>query len=440
MILIYADKISSRLEYSAQLIFQDILNSDVRFTDNVIFFKQSELPKINYSATRFGSELFIEASSLLFENTIAMPGLNPVEHEGITGFFATTSGSFLPFDPFASVFVVVTRMEEYIPGSRDKFGRFDPEQSILCRYGLQEKAVVNRWALMLATGIRGRYPQFVFYNQPFRFLSTIDVDNAYAFLAKGFLRTAGSALKSLLRKGSDDFITRIKVLLHQENDPFDAYSYLFEQFRGNEKEVRFFFLMRNEGKYDRQVSLKNNRFRNLVKQIHSRYETGIHPSFLSSVKREPEMIAREKKNLEEITGTPVTISRQHFLMLEFPFTYSNLLESGITCDYSMGFAQLAGFRAGICTPYFFYDLAREKSTTLKIIPFQVMDVTLRQYMGLSPEEASRKIEILLDEVRETGGIFCSIWHNETLHDRGFWKGYRKVFEDMNQLGFYYAGR
>lgn len=440
MILIYADKISSRLEYTARLIFQDILHSDVRFTDNVIFFKQSELPKINYSTARFGHELFIQANSMLFENTITVPELNPVDFSGTTGFFATTSGSFLPFDPFASVFIVVTRMEEYLPGRRDKFGRFDPEQSILYRYGLHEKAVVDRWARILASGIKERYPQFIYYNQPFRFLSTIDVDNAYAYLGKGFFRSAGSVLKSLIRKDIADVRTRMKVLFKQENDPYDSYSYLFEQFRGNEKDVRFFFLMKNKGEYDRQLSWKNSRFRNLVKQIQARYETGIHPSFVSSVKREPEMIVSEKKMLEEITGTPVAISRQHYLMLEFPATYANLLKSGISSDYTMGFAQLAGFRAGTCTPHFFYDLTLEKSTPLKIIPFQLMDVTLRQYMGLSPEDASRKIEMLMDEVRENGGLFCTIWHNETLHDRGIWKGYRNVFENMNQLGFYYAGK
>jgi hypothetical protein len=64
-----------------------------------------------------------------------------------------------------------------------------------------------------------------------------------------------------------------------------------------------------------------------------------------------------------------------------------------------------------------------------------MDVTLRDYMKLSPEEAAREIELLMQEVKQVNGTFMSIWHNETLTDTGAWEGYREVFEKMNQLGF-----
>jgi hypothetical protein len=148
---------------------------------------------------------------------------------------------------------------------------------------------------------------------------------------------------------------------------------------------------------------------------------------------------KEKKRLSEIIREEVTISRQHFLLLSFPQTYRNLISSGISEDYSMGYPGIAGFRAGTCTPFYFYDLIKEEATSLKIIPFMAMDVTLRQYLGLSPEDASEKIEMLMNEVKSAGGLFCSIWHNESLHDSGNWKGYREVFENMNQLGFDYAG-
>lgn len=104
----------------------------------------------------------------------------------------------------------------------------------------------------------------------------------------------------------------------------------------------------------------------------------------------------------------------------------------------MGYASQSGFRAGICTPYYFYDLKKETATNLKIIPFQVMDVTLRDYLGLKPGEAIRKIEQLMEEVKNVGGIFVSIWHNETVNDSGHWEGYREVFEKMNQKGFEWA--
>jgi hypothetical protein len=96
----------------------------------------------------------------------------------------------------------------------------------------------------------------------------------------------------------------------------------------------------------------------------------------------------------------------------------------------MGYATHIGFRAGTSLPFRFYDLGREEETGLLLHPFAVMDVTLRQYMRLRPDEAKVRIERLIDKVRITGGIFTSLWHNESLSEESEWKGWREVFEDM----------
>jgi hypothetical protein len=123
------------------------------------------------------------------------------------------------------------------------------------------------------------------------------------------------------------------------------------------------------------------------------------------------------------------------LKIEYPVTFRNLLKAGISEDYSMGYASETGFRAGICIPFYFYDLERETTTGLLLIPFQVMDVTLQQYLELKPDEAWEEIQNLMNEVKNVNGTFVSVWHNESVNDRGHWKGWREVFEQMNQLGF-----
>ena len=55
-----------------------------------------------------------------------------------------------------------------------------------------------------------------------------------------------------------------------------------------------------------------------------------------------------------------------------------LIDAGIAEDYSMGYPDEPGFRAGIARPYYFYDVAEDHQTNLKIFPFQVMDATLYQ--------------------------------------------------------------
>jgi signal transduction histidine kinase len=146
----------------------------------------------------------------------------------------------------------------------------------------------------------------------------------------------------------------------------------------------------------------------------------------------------EKDRLEDIILKPVTKSRQHFLKLKMPQTYQQLLKSGISADYTMGFASLAGFRAGTCTAYYFFDLSRNQRTELLIHPFQVMDVTLKNYLQMEAEDADQLIEELMLEVKKVNGTFISLWHNESLKDSGQWLGWRKVFEQILETGLKYT--
>jgi hypothetical protein len=111
-----------------------------------------------------------------------------------------------------------------------------------------------------------------------------------------------------------------------------------------------------------------------------------------------------------------------------PGSYNNILRTGISEDYSMGYPDEPGFRAGIARPYFFYDVTQDKLTNLKIIPFQVMDGTLYDYKKLNPENSREVVLKLIRETRNVGGLFVSIWHNTSLLDNDQCKGWREVFE------------
>ncbi len=438
MILIYSNKYSPRLEYIIRLIFKDILLSEVELTGDPDLFINSPYPKISYADSDPGNSLFLKASPLLFAEGWQFPEPQPVYFEGETGFFPTSADSFLPFDPFASAFFVVSRMEEYRPDKRDRHGRFPATGTLLFRCGLLEKPVVNRWARMIADKLEEKYGRPLFPGPSFSFLPTIDVDNAWAYLHKGFFRTAGAFLKDTLKADFTSVAERFRVLTGGKADPYDTYSYLEHQFRNREGKVRFFFLLGHYSLFDKSIPWKNSHFRKLISAISRKYPVGIHPSWLSSQSGNPGLLKMEKERLETVILKPVYRSRQHYLRLTFPDTYQNLVKAGIREDYSMGFPEMAGFRAGICTPFFFYDLTKEETTSLKIFPFQVMEVTLAQYMGLEPAGALQKTGKLMEEVRSAGGLFSSVWHNESLSDAGRWKGFRKVFEEMNEKGFRYA--
>jgi hypothetical protein len=231
---------------------------------------------------------------------------------------------------------------------------------------------------------------------------------------------------------------RIQVLSGLAKDPYFNYDYLNSVFAGSEGKVIFFFLLGDYNRFDKGISYKNQEFRKLIREISGKYKTGIHPSFFSATDNSGKVQQSEKARLEEITGKPVEISRQHYLKISFPETQRTLIKNGILIDYSLGFASQIGFRAGICTPFYFYDLENESQTNLKIVPFQVMDVTLRRYLEYSPAKATDEILELMEEVRKVKGTFVSVWHNESVSDTQEWKGWRKVFETMNQKGFGWA--
>lgn len=438
MILVYAEIINPRIEYIFRLIFNQVLKSEVEFTDRSTKFRQSDVPKINYSYEKFGNEFYIKPHRLLHFQALIQPDIQPVWYEGEKYFFESSTDSDLPFDPFAASFYLVSRYEEYLEIKRGKYKRFPANESILSKYGLLKKPVVNIWAKIIAQKLQEKYPQLKFPAPQFDFRSTIDIDNAWAVAHKGFFRTGGALLKSLSKSDVYGFKRRFRILIGKEKDPYDTYSYIDSVFSGNEEKAAFFFLLGDYARYDKNIHHKNRNFRKLIQRTAKKYATGIHPSYLSSKKKGKMRVLKEKSRLEEITGKPVKMSRQHFLRLKFPRAYRRLLKAGIEEDFSMGYSSQTGFRAGICTPYYWYDLKKDSATNLLVYPFQVMDVTLRDYMRLSPQEAIDEILQLMKEVKNAGGIFVGIWHNETVIDTGHWKGFRAVFEEMNKKGIEWA--
>jgi hypothetical protein len=169
----------------------------------------------------------------------------------------------------------------------------------------------------------------------------------------------------------------------------------------------------------------------LVKWIAGFSKAGIHPSYFSS--ENVYYLKDEKQELEKLLRSPVTISRQHYLRWEIPGTFTALTDAGITDDYSMGFAEQPGFRAGICTPFHFYNLLVEVETPLTIHPISYMDGSFIEDMNLSPEESIEEIKKIVATVKKVNGHFICIWHNHTLSEYGIYIGWRKPYEETLRL-------
>ena len=67
MLLIYLQAITPRTEYVFDLVFKNELSIEYITTADVKIFEEYAQAKLNYSSTRINEEIFIKASTLLFE-------------------------------------------------------------------------------------------------------------------------------------------------------------------------------------------------------------------------------------------------------------------------------------------------------------------------------------------------------------------------------------
>ncbi len=409
-----------------RLFFKELLGLEVKLTSDVAELTTWSGAKISYAQQAVSDELFFYSRQLLFESGIREQNISVFEWEGHPVFFATGKSSALPFDPFAAAFFLVSRYEEYLPHIRDSLDRFDAHQSLAWQHNFLHVPVVEKWAILLRDLLQQRFPELSFPARSYNYIPSLDIDNAWAYREKGFMRVIGGYLKDLIAVNVVEVKKRTRVLLGFEKDPYDTYSYQLDLQKKYALKPLYFFLVADYGVNDKNVPVQNRRFRDLIRHIADYADVGVHPSFGSN--REPERLRVEIGRLRTIIHRDITKSRQHFLMLKFPETYRNLMERDITDDYSMGYANEIGFRASISSAFNFYDLDQEIETTLRIHPFGVMDATLNYYMKLNPDEAVERVRLLIDEVRQVNGTFMTLWHNETLSDEKQWKGWRHVYD------------
>lgn len=410
---IYTSEDSPRLRYIAGFILGDILglNWEV-ITDKRKLRKHAVL---NYSEEDISGSFKIVPHSLLFEKGIRDPEIMISAWKGLPVFFETAGSSDFPFDIFAASFFLVTRYEEYLDYEPDEHGRYRASSSVAWKNSFLKKPVIDLWVKEFASAFIRKIRDITFKRIEFSSLLTIDTDEPYAHddnIFRSLIRGVSH------RHGSDK----------NEADPYDVFDYLLECVKKNNCETRFFVPVGDKSKHDRNPSWKNIRYRELINKLSAEFMTGIHHSYLSF--SNDLLLMKEQSRFREITGREARCSRFHYLRLKMPFSYRKLYESGVTEDFSMGYPDESGFRAGTARPFCFFDLLRDEETTLKIYPFQVMDESLFRKDSPNPEDALGILSGLIGDIRKTGGMFISIWHNTSLLDDDAGREQRKVFEFM----------
>lgn len=427
-IALYTPTLSPRIQYAAALLFQDLLGFTVVHYTALNEWADSTFPRLCYTAealpAHLPKHLHLPASGLLLERDIRRKAIVWHHHKGVPVCFAMDGSKALPYDALAMVFYFATRYEEYLDAPRDAHDRFVAQSSAL--YPYLHRPVLHDVAQQVGEALRAYFPQAVGQRPAYRYQPTYDIDYAWAYLHKGVRRALGGLAREVLTRQWSPLKQRLSTWLGLTPDPYHTFSLLSEWQAQYELSPIYFWLVGAYGTHDKNIGLDRPAFQALIRGLSANAATGWHPSYAAYDAPMPQLLA-EKSALETVIERSVHQSRQHYLRLRMPDTYHRLLAAGITDEYSMGYAEAIGFRAGLAIPYWWYDLSREAVTPLRVHPFAVMDVTLKNYLRLSPQEACVRITELVEVLRQTGGTFTSLWHNNSLSDRDDWAGWRRVY-------------
>lgn len=327
-------------------------------------------------------------------------------------------------DIVASAFFLLTRYEEWIrPGVRDEHGRFPGRESLPFRGGFIDRPIVDEYSSLLREWARQMGVQLPRRSRRFSVLLTHDVDSMGP--PRGPLRAAKSMVRGLLgrspwREAAADVAASLGLRRHAD-DNLESVIELDQRLTRNCRLDRcrsiFFFMAGGSSKHDGSYRLDSAR---VLERMHHLERlgagVGLHASYEAG--GDPAHVSGERARLEEAAGLPIIQNRHHFLRWREPEHGAAIAGAGLEWDSTMGYADAAGFRLGVCHPIPLFDPASQSLIGIEEHPLIVMDCTLDRpnYMNLTEVSALNYVQTLIDATYRHQGEFVCLWHNTVLAD------------------------
>ncbi|MFS4467037.1 polysaccharide deacetylase family protein [Maribacter sp. 2210JD10-5] len=410
MLLVYTHKITPRFSYIMKHIFTRILGIEVGFTTKVEeFIKHSEV-KITFTKQPLQNEFFIRSHDLLFEQGINDIDINVMNWEGVPCFFPSGERSTIPFDIFSASFFLLSRYEEYLPHVKDIHGRFSPKDSIAYQNKFLQRPVVDIWAFKFLAVLKERFPDLEHKQRIYKYESVIDVTTSHSYAYRGVFRGMSGLFLDLFTLRFRKVYERVSVWLKIKKDPYDNFAQLVEWHKKYQIKSTFFFQFAEYSRYDKNIATNNNKFQSLIKYIADYSTVALAASYSSF--DDIEVLKIEKSNLENVINRSISTCKMRFNRVDVPDTYRNLLATEFSNDYTMGYTQEIGFRAGTCTPFYLYDIPLEVQQPIKIHPFAIHDYALLKMKNT--DQVKIQFDAIYHEIKKVQGSFKTIFSNELL--------------------------
>lgn len=425
-----------RIHYVFEKILGPRFGIEFHLTSDIVVFEAASTPKLIYTAKnaiqketdilqhplmKRGGKINLQNKPAIFEE---IPSWTMNDLDGVP-------------DPVAEIFLHLSRYEEYLDFKADVHMRFQGKKSILNQSGYLLKPVVDQWIYLLGKWLfsEGKLKSTIKHSAP-QIHATFDIDMPWKYLHRNAWKNFMTKAKYLFSGDWKAYKNISAVLSQKTRDSYDTYQYLLEKSKALAIKPHVFFQVGGNTAFDRIGDYDQASLEQLIRQLIKYWQPGLHPGYTSVEHTGEDLLTVEKKLLEKLSSAEIHDSRQHFVRLRMPQTYELLIKAGIRNDFSCGFADVSGFRAGTAYSFPWYNLSKEATTDLTLHPFVFMDVTMRQYEQLTVASAKNKIDAAWRELNITGGRLCFVWHNSSFCAEDGWADWKIVFEHFLQLEKY----
>ncbi len=340
-------------------------------------------------------------------------------------------------DIIAGTYFLISRYEEMVRSTvRDNHGRFPGKESLPYRAGFIDRPIIEEWGTQLRVCMREVGLDVQEPPQEIRKIYlTHDVDQmAHYRNVRGML---GGVIRGIRRRKEG----RIALKSYFGGvifDPWYTFPYMYKlddelrQKIGKDRcEIITFLRSGGKLKEDKPfVNLLHPDYKTLIRYTkRKKISIGLHTSFEAGLN--PELVPAERSTLEKHTRTTIKYNRNHYLNSREPEDFEVLIACGITDDFSMGYADMAGFRLGTCRTVQWINPHTRELTSLRLHSLIIMDCTLheKRYMYMNAFDAYEYCVRLTQCVERFNGDLILLWHN-TMVERNPQLYHRKLYRDL----------
>ncbi len=340
--------------------------------------------------------------------------------------FTYSTDEVLIWDLVGVLFFCLSRWEESLNYTRDRYDRFIDENSFLVKQSIHLYPIVDYCELYLRS-LFDRHGLIVDTVRQYELVSTHDVDihryfrNSWSFLSV--------ALGDLIHRKNIAYawwtLTRgISHAIRGTDDPWDTDRYMLEEDRARGATSIYYYIPCKKKNSGASYHISDDIIQKEMEMLGAQDAViGVHPSL--STYRDPAQLSQEVTDLRNVLDMDVHESRQHFLQWIAPDTIEALEQVNIKIDSSLHFRKYPGYRCGTSVIFPLWNSLQRRASTVYERPLLFMD----QNFHLHPSGAStvyEQIQLIIKRTKVVSGNFVMLWHNSSFNHPE-WKEYQKYF-------------